>query len=71
MGAMKSSHLNFWQRYVAWQDHVYRRPALRNLSDRSLRDIGLSHRNEPVPPFQPRLFWDRTDTLLSAQSRCS
>ena len=45
MGTMKSSHLNFWQRYVAWQDHVYRRAALRSLSDRSLRDIGLSHRN--------------------------
>jgi uncharacterized protein YjiS (DUF1127 family) len=34
----------------AWQERSYRNTELRNLSDRTLRDIGLVRGNEISPP---------------------
>ena len=38
------------QRIDVWQDRANRRIELRNLSDRTLRDIGLSRGNERFDP---------------------
>jgi uncharacterized protein YjiS (DUF1127 family) len=46
MSTPNSNHFGFWQRFVTWQDRSHRDIELRNLSDRSLRDIGLARGDE-------------------------
>jgi uncharacterized protein YjiS (DUF1127 family) len=53
MSTTSSNHVGFWQRFVTWQEHSHRDTELRNLSDRSLRDIGLSRGNENLPTCSP------------------
>jgi uncharacterized protein YjiS (DUF1127 family) len=49
MTTKNPNELGFWRRFVAWRDRVNARIALRNVNDRTLRDIGLSRGNEKFP----------------------
>jgi uncharacterized protein YjiS (DUF1127 family) len=53
--------MNRWMqlkdRFVTWQDRGNARIETRNLSDRTLRDIGLTRGNEPCYVASP--FWVR------------
>jgi uncharacterized protein YjiS (DUF1127 family) len=49
-----SKHVGFWQRFVTWQERSHREIDLNNLSDRSLRDIGLSRSDERFANLAPR-----------------
>jgi uncharacterized protein YjiS (DUF1127 family) len=51
MGTTNSNQIGFWQRFVTWQERSHREVELRNLSDRSLRDIGLSPRSDERLPI--------------------
>lgn len=53
MSATNSKHVGFWQRFVTWQERSHREIELNNLSDRSLRDIGLTRGDERLPICSP------------------
>jgi uncharacterized protein YjiS (DUF1127 family) len=53
MSTTNCNHVGFRQRFFTWQECLHREMVLKNLSDRSLRAIGLSRRDERLPARSP------------------